>query len=641
MKEPDTDLALWVSLELFLVQLDLEVIKEIMENFPESKCTLKEIVRARRRNADVESAREYLGSKIAKRQKLDVAEGGDVAQSKQIKEVHGQGTDERFPDVKETTFRGCTPSTAFKEPPLPNTCDANAMDDDDSSAVFLVTNEDPSAAASTDPGEDTIGKRFTLFSNINLADQVLYGVEPTGSQLRGGRHGGLDAHYHPSRYTLPPSYSAHIKADTSMGGSYSLPYNGTCVPAGSPHRSHIPDVLQHTNVVSQSETIRPTTRASATATKVKVSVRAVPQGQGTSGYDDKYVNLRDISSSTDQPVKRRSQEGQNNFSALSNGMAERERGRPTGQAGIANLNSHLKHQLILSNTGVGSRDKASQQFSDASKERRPYDSQRLAGEKDGTKSQDKSAGHTYVIEQKRIYSGEAANYPGRRTAEVKSYTEEKIETKRAQPVPSGTTVDKKSSKDLTSSHHQAAEAQCSVHSSRIGPNSEDVVNGRGSSLAAMKQQKDDHTAICDFCMEGSNSICTNCRRSVCRRCVEFYNTDLCSATKGQHNFVELKKKSQLMSADLEALSNQPGANVNRETGSDDKTWSCSRCTFLNSPEHGICVMCASSRGVNLVDQTEVGSRVCGNCTFHNKAGAKVCDQCGKTLDLIGPPESCV
>ena len=182
-------------------------------------------------------------------------------------------------------------------------------------------------------------------------------------------------------------------------------------------------------------------------------------------------------------------------------------------------------------------------------------------------------------------------------------TDSKLPAQSNITITSGRTVDKKSSKVLTSSHRQAAEAQYSAHSSRIGPNSEDVLNGRGSSLAAMKQQKDDHTAICDMCTVDSNSICTNCFRSVCGRCMRIYNTDLCSATKGQHNFVELKKTSKLMSADLEALSNQPGANVNRETGSDDKTWNCSRCTFLNSPEHGICAMCASSRGVNLVDQT--------------------------------------
>ena len=255
-----------------------------------------------------------------------------------------------------------------------------------------------------------------------------------------------------------------------------------------------------------------------------------------------------------------------------------------------------------------------------------------AGEKDGTRSQDKSAGQTHMNEQKNISSAQTANYPRRCTAEVKSYKVEKIETKGAQP------VDKMSSKDLTSSVHQAAAVQYPVHSSRIGPNSEDALTGRGSSLAT-REQHNDPTAMCDMCMADSNSICKNCFRPVCGKCVEFYNTDLCSATKGQHNFVELKKKSPPISTDLEALSNQPGANVNRETESGNKTWSCSRCTFLNSPEHGICAMCASSRRVNFVDQTEPARKVCRNCTFHNKADAKVCVQCYKTLDLGGPPET--
>ena len=250
-----------------------------------------------------------------------------------------------------------------------------------------------------------------------------------------------------------------------------------------------------------------------------------------------------------------------------------------------------------------------------------------AGEKDGTRSQDKSTGQTHMNEQKNISSAQAANYPRRCTAEVKSYKVEKIQTKGAQP------VDKKSAKDLTSSVHQAAAVHYPVHSSRIGPNSEDALTGRGSSLAT-REQHNDHTAMCDMCMADSNSICKNCFRPVCGKCVEFFNTDLCSATKGHHNFVELKKKSSPISTDLEALSSQPGANVvNRETGSDNKTWSCSRCTFLNSPEHGICAICASSRGVNLLDQTEPARKVCRNCTFHNKADAKVCMQCGKTLDL--------
>ena len=311
-------------------------------------------------------------SKLPIQSNITIASGrtGDKTSSKVLTSSHCQAADAIIPDVKQKTFSTYTPSTAFKNLPLPNTCDG----------------EDPSAAASTDP-RDTIGKR--LFYNMDLADQDLYGVEPTGSQRRSGRHGGLDARYDPSPHTPPASYSAHINADTCIGGFHSLPYTGTCAPAGSR---------------------RPKTRvtASTTATKAKVSFRVMPLRQGTSGYNDKYVNLRDISSS-----------------------------------------------------------------------------------------------------------------------------------------------------------------------------------------------------------------------------------------EGQHNFVELKKTSQPMSADSVALSNQPGANASRETGSDDKTWNCSRCTFLNSPEQGICAMCASSRRVNLVVQRETEIRVCGSCTFHNKAGTKVCEQCSKTLDLTGPPESCV
>ena len=639
VENPDTGHALWVSLELFLVQQDLEVIKEIMEFFPENKCTLKDIIRARARNTDVEGARRYLWSKISKRQKRDVGEGGDAAQSKQVNGIHGEGIDAKLPDVNETTLNGYSSSTAAKDPPLLNTCEVKVMDGDDSSAAgFPVTKEQPSAAASTDPGEDTIGNR--LFSNMNFADLELYGVDHTESQLRGGRHHGLDTHYDASPYARPTSHAVHIAADTGMGGSHSL--------SSSNHTYH----LRSANAVSQSETILTATRVmdSTTATKGKVAVRALPQGQGTSGCHE-YANLRGISSSANQPVvlptdvsrkvtptgpffadpmnvtqKGRSQEEQNNLGAHSNRIAEGDRSRPTGPAGTTDLNSDLKHHLTLSSTGVDSRDIASQRLSETSKERRPYDSHRHAAEKDGIRSQDKSADQTHMSKQKNISSAQAVNYPRRCTAEVKGYKVEKIQTKGAQP------VDKMSSKDLTSSVHQAAAVQYPVHSSRIGPNSEDALTGRGSSLAT-KEQHNDPTAMCDMCMADSNSICKNCFRPVCGKCVEFFNTDLCGATKGQHNFVELKKKSPPISTNLEALSNQPGANVNRETESDNKTWSCSRCTFLNSPEHGICAMCASSRGVNLVDQTEPGSRVCRNCTFHNKADAKVCMQCGKTLDL--------
>ena len=246
-------------------------------------------------------------------------------------------------------------------------------------------------------------------------------------------------------------------------------------------------------------------------------------------------------------------------------------------------------------------------------------------------------------------------------------TDSELPTQSNIKITSGRTGDKKSSKVLTSSHRQAADAIFpNVKQTTLSAytpstafknpplsntydanamNSDDSSAGfpatdedpsaaastdpRGDTLGKRLFSNNpadcysdhvlyDDTAICDFCMADSNSICRNCLLPVCEKCVRIYNTDLCSATKGQHNFVELNKTSQPMSADFEALSNQPGATVNRETGGDDKEWKCSRCTFLNSPEHGICAMCASSRGLILWIKQRLGAESAESARFTTK-----------------------
>ena len=151
------------------------------------------------------------------------------------------------------------------------------------------------------------------------------------------------------------------------------------------------------------------------------------------------------------------------------------------------------------------------------------------------------------------------------------------------------------------------------------------------------------SGICDICLSNGTSVCKNCLRCVCIKCIKEINADLCSATKGKHDFEELEKiPQQQTSADVEALSSQRGPNVNEGMADEGKEWSCSRCTYLNPPEYKICTMCASSRGFSSVGQTEFGSyRVCRNCTFYNKQGTTVCEVCHKTLDLTGPQESFV
>ena len=233
--------------------------------------------------------------------------------------------------------------------------------------------------------------------------------------------------------------------------------------------------------------------------------------------------------------------------------------------------------------------KLPQELSGAPKEqRRPYDSQRFTSENDAARSQDWSTRETCISDR-------------------------------------------------------AAEAQYEAHSSRNDLHTGHGSNGSVPSQAgAGKPLSKDRAAICDMCMSNGTHICRNCFRVVCRKCKEICDIDLCSATKGQHKFKELKKKPQQQrSADVEGLSSQGGANVNEGMEDEGEEWSCSRCTYLNPADYRICTMCAASRGFSPDEQSEPGTIVCNSCTLHNKQGTKVCVACHKTIDLSEPPTSYV
>ena len=76
--------------------------------------------------------------------------------------------------------------------------------------------------------------------------------------------------------------------------------------------------------------------------------------------------------------------------------------------------------------------------------------------------------------------------------------------------------------------------------------------------------------------------------------------NLCEATKGQHAFIKLTDIET--SGDANACSSQESANTNEASGDGEKDWSCSRCTYLNDPEHRICAICSSTRGIDVVER---------------------------------------
>ena len=93
----------------------------------------------------------------------------------------------------------------------------------------------------------------------------------------------------------------------------------------------------------------------------------------------------------------------------------------------------------------------------------------------------------------------------------------------------------------------------------------------------------------------------------------------------------MRLKDIKTSGDSKVYSSQESATTNEASGDGEKNWPCSRCTYLNDPEHRICVICSSTHGIGVVESAKPGSRVRTNCTFHNEETAVLCTACGKSL----------
>ncbi|XP_031561982.1 tripartite motif-containing protein 2-like [Actinia tenebrosa] len=126
---------------------------------------------------------------------------------------------------------------------------------------------------------------------------------------------------------------------------------------------------------------------------------------------------------------------------------------------------------------------------------------------------------------------------------------------------------------------------------------------------------------CDFCALAANLICKTCLKTICDKCKHVYTQDLCPPTKRDHQFENINEQS-------------PSTNKAADKDSSS-SWSCERCTFLNSSRNRICAVCATSRGVNQVALPKNG-RKCHSCTYANEKGATICKMCHCTLGLDNP-----
>jgi len=283
-------------------------------------------------------------------------------------------------------------------------------------------------------------------------------------------------------------------------------------------------------------------------------------------------------------------------------------------ASVGGLSNPLERQL--SSNSAGTADKTSQWLSSASKEQKtPYDNQKLGCEKGAEKLQDLAAGEAQISDRETRPSHSSFRLERKSTSGAKGSCLAVLNAADAW----GDNVTK-TVVDVTRNVDDSPTGFVVLHSG-------DVLNG---SQAGETQQKGP-APMCDMCVSDGTSICKNCFKFVCGKCKEICNTDLCSASKGQHKFKDLRKIAEQRSANLKAISSLRDASVNEGVEDEGKDWPCSRCTYLNPPEHRICAMCAASRGFSYVERSAPGSRVCRNCTFFNEEDVKVCEACFKTL----------
>ena len=211
-------------MELFLVQVDLQMIKEIIDRFTESEFTLKDIVRARSKTRDVDEAITYLEHKAAKRRKLEEPRGGDVPCHQHTKSTH-TGRIEKLNNVHcdstPSDAEASADQTTSRKPKrsmLSKGKDDVAVDTDDSLSGSTISKRTPSGGA---PSSGNSGVCYYPSLDIQqfrqVTDQDLYGVSPERSQSSGVTQQSFDARHR----TVPQAGLSYASEQLNYNPRYS------------------------------------------------------------------------------------------------------------------------------------------------------------------------------------------------------------------------------------------------------------------------------------------------------------------------------------------------------------------------------------------------------------------------------------
>ena len=205
----DADRVLWVSVDLFLVQLDLQIIKEIMDNLTDDKFSLRDVIRARAKTCNVKEACQYLFAAAAKRVKIEKAQDSETSSKRQPMPTK----------IQVTAYAVSSADSQSKNFDLSAATDNTAMDTDET--TLAVTEGITSVSSRPSPSS----MHPAPFSDVT--DRDLYGAHAEENQL-GTKQGRFVAPDNPSDRTRHLSKcDTKRMVDTSELTSQSLPYLGT------------------------------------------------------------------------------------------------------------------------------------------------------------------------------------------------------------------------------------------------------------------------------------------------------------------------------------------------------------------------------------------------------------------------------
>ena len=258
MKESvDADRVLWVSVDLFLVQLDLQIIKEIMENLTDDQFSLRDVIRARAKTCNVKEACQALSAAAAKRVKIEKAQDSETSSKRQLMPTK----------IHVTAYAVSSADSQSKNFDLSAATDNTAMDTDET--TLAVTEGIMSVSSRPSPSS----MHPAPFSDVT--DRDLYGAHTEENHLRTKQDRFVAPHNTSERIWHLSKFDTKRKVDTAELTSQSLPYLGTTT-------SPLPSTRISTD-----------THIAYTDT----STRTGGQVQGS-----KYIGLRDISGSASHQV---------------------------------------------------------------------------------------------------------------------------------------------------------------------------------------------------------------------------------------------------------------------------------------------------------------------------------------------------